>query len=202
MRIEGEVVSVIYTNLETGYTIVDVFSGLEYVTCVGYFPELFEGEKVVLDGEYIQDPKYGEQFKVERCACLLPTKSEEMVSYLSSGLFRGIKDKTAQKIVAQFGERTFDVLSSDPNELSKVKGISFTRAQELVERFNSLIFLKNLVIELQAHELSINTILKLYKAYGEDTKRVLESNPYQIIKDIDGFGFLTADKIEIGRAHV
>ncbi len=197
MKIEGEVVSVVYTNIETGYTIVDIFSGIEYVTCVGYFPELFEGEKVVLEGDYIQDPKYGEQFKAEKCACMLPTKSEEMVMYLSSGLFRGIKDKTAQKIVAQFGEKTFDVLSSNPMELSKVKGISFNRAEELVERFNSLIFLKNLVIELQAHELTINTILKLYKAYGEDTIRVLEANPYQIIKDIDGFGFLTADKIAL-----
>ncbi len=39
--------------------------------------------------------------------------------------------------------------------------------------------------------------MKLYKTYGEDTKRVLEANPYQIIKDIDGFGFLTADKIAL-----
>ena len=197
MKLEGEVVSVIYVNNETGYTIVDIYAGLEYITCVGYFPDLYEGERLVVEGDYIQDPKYGEQFKVEKCACLLPTKEEEMVAYLSSGLFRGVKDITAKKIVSMFKERTFDVLSESPLELSKVKGISYDRAVELVDRFNSLIFLKNLVIELQAHELSINTILKLYKAYGEDTKRVLEANPYQIIKDIDGIGFLTADKIAI-----
>ncbi len=197
MRIEGEVANVIYVNNETGYTIVNVFTRLEFVTCVGYFPDLYEGERVVLDGEYIQDPKYGEQFKVEKCACLLPDEEADMVRYLASGLFRGIKDKTAKKIVSQFGKKTFEVLSSAPAELAKVKGIGYDRACELVDRFNSLIFLKNLVIELQAHELSINTILKLYKAYGDETKKVLETNPYQIIKDVDGFGFLTADKIAL-----
>ena len=197
MKLEGEVVDVIYTNLETGYTIVNVFTSVEIITCVGYFPDLYQGERVVMDGEFIQDPKYGEQFKVEKCACLLPDEEEDMVRYLASGLFRGIKDITAKKIVSKFGKNTFEVLSTNPLELSKVKGISYDRAVELVDRFNSLIFVKNLIIELQAHELNINTILKLYKAYGEDTKRVLESNPYQIIKDVDGFGFLTADKIAL-----
>ncbi len=197
MKLEGEVSSVIYVNLETGYTIVDVYTGLQYVTCVGYFPELFEGERIVLEGDYVVDPKYGEQFKAEKCACLLPDKREEMIAYLASGLFAGVKDKTATKIVDALGENTFDILSKDPVALSKVRGISLARAVELVERFNSLIFVKNLIIELQSHELSINTILKLYKAYGERTREVLEKNPYQIIRDIDGFGFLTADKIAI-----
>ena len=197
MRLEGEVVDVIYVNNETGYTIVNIFTNIEIITCVGYFPDLYEGERVVVDGDYIQDPKYGEQFKVEKCACLLPDEEEDMVRYLASGLFRGIKDITAKKIVSKFGKRTFEVLSTNPQELSQVRGISYDRAVELVERFNNLIFLKNLIIELQAHELSINTILKLYKAYGDDTKRVLEANPYQIIKDVDGFGFLTADKIAL-----
>ena len=197
MKLEGEVSSVIYVNYETGYTIVDVFTGLQYVTCVGYFPELFDGERIILEGEFIQDPKYGEQFKAEKCACLLPNKRDEMIAYLSSGLFYGVKDKTATKIVDALGDKTFDVLANDPVTLSKVRGIGLARAVTLVERFNSLIFVKNLIIELQSHELSISTILKLYKAYGERTKEVLESNPYQIIKDIDGFGFLTADKIAL-----
>ena len=197
MKLEGEVSSVIYVNYETGYTIVEVYTGLQYVTCVGYFPELFDGERVVLEGDYILDPKYGEQFKAEKCACLLPDRREDMIAYLASGLFQGVKDKTATKIVDTLGDKTFDILSNDPVALSKVRGISLARAVELVERFNSLIFVKNLIIELQSHELTINTILKLYKAYGDKTKKVLETNPYQIIQDIDGFGFLTADKIAI-----
>ena len=84
MKLEGEVSSVIYVNYETGYTIVDVYTGLQYVTCVGYFPELFEGERIVLEGDYIVDPKYGEQFKAEKCACLLPDKRNEMIAYLAS----------------------------------------------------------------------------------------------------------------------
>ena len=66
MRLEGEVVDVIYVNNETGYTIVNVFTNIEIITCVGYFPDLYEGERVVVDGDFIQDPKYGEQFKVEK----------------------------------------------------------------------------------------------------------------------------------------
>src|SRR5699024_2416914 len=35
----------------------------------------------------------------------------------------------------------------------------------------------------------------LYKQYGEETLSIIHENPYQFIYDIEGFGFLAADKI-------
>ena len=41
----------------------------------------------------------------------------------------------------------------------------------------------------------MNTSLKIYKVYGDDTVNLLSSNPYLLIEDVDGIGFITADKI-------
>ena len=39
--------------------------------------------------------------------------------------------------------------------------------------------------------------LKIYKRYGDGTRRIVEKNPYQMVEDVDGVGFITADKIAI-----
>ena len=34
-----------------------------------------------------------------------------------------------------------------------------------------------------------------YKVYGEDTEEVITKNPYRLVEDVDGIGFITADRI-------
>ncbi len=47
----------------------------------------------------------------------------------------------------------------------------------------------------QSYNISNNTSIKIYNAYKENTQRILSKNPYKLIDDIDGIGFITADKI-------
>ena len=56
-------------------------------------------------------PTFGKQFKIESCRREIPETAGEMLSYLSSGMIKGVKEKTAQKIVERFGEET-SILSS------------------------------------------------------------------------------------------
>ena len=48
---------------------------------------------------------------------------------------------------------------------------------------------------MQGHGIPLGTSLKIFKRYGDDTVNALTQNPYRLVEDVDGIGFITADKI-------
>ena len=50
---------------------------------------------------------------------------------------------------------------------------------------------------LQSQDISLGTALKIYKFYGDETEKIVSQNPYKLIEDIDGIGFVTADRIAL-----
>ncbi|MBR5250423.1 MAG: ATP-dependent RecD-like DNA helicase, partial [Clostridia bacterium] len=104
-------------------------------------------------------------------------------------------EKTAQKIVEAFGDKAMEVLRDDPLKLSQIKGISTTRAMEIGNSFAEHIEMQQQIMFLQGFGIGISTAVKIFNTYKENTERVLTKNPYKLIDDIDGIGFLTADKI-------
>lgn len=48
---------------------------------------------------------------------------------------------------------------------------------------------------LQSYDITLNTAIKIYRVYKDKTESVLKSNPYRLIDDVDGIGFLSADRI-------
>ncbi len=197
MRLEGEVLDVKFRNLENCYTVVMVDTGLAPVFCVGAFPDINPGEQLVMEGEYKYNQKYGEQFEVSSVIVKFPATITSMIQFLSSGIFPGIKLTIATRIVETFKDKTFEVLASDPKALSTVKGISIKKAKEIVEKFVSLSDMRDLIMYLQAFDITVSMATKLYMAYGNQTRAILEQNPYKIIEDIDGIGFKTADAIAV-----
>ena len=83
------------------------------VVVTGTFPDLGSGEKLQMEGEWGNHPKYGRQFKCTSFTIAV-TESENIAEYLSSGLFKGIGPKTAEAIVKVFGDDTADILDNHP----------------------------------------------------------------------------------------
>ena len=190
MVIEGIINSIIYKNLETGFSIVRVENGASETVASGKFPLVGEGEKVV-------HPKYGEQFKVSNVKIEKPTTSAQIEKYLSSGLISGVGPVTAKNIVAMFGEETLSVIENEPMQLSKVKGVSKEKAINIALKYNEIKKLQDAVIFLQSYDVSVNMAVKIYDKYKKRTEEILSKNPYKLVEDIDGIGFRTADKIAI-----
>lgn len=197
MVIEGIINSIIYKNLETGFSIVRVENGASETVASGKFPLVGEGEKVVLEGEKVVHPKYGEQFKVSNVKIEKPTTSAQIEKYLSSGLISGVGPVTAKNIVAMFGEETLSVIENEPMQLSKVKGVSKEKAINIALKYNEIKKLQDAVIFLQSYDVSVNMAVKIYDKYKKRTEEILSKNPYKLVEDIDGIGFRTADKIAI-----
>ena len=121
LELRGSVEQVIYANADNGYAVCDLGTDDdELVTIQGTLPYIAEGDHVTVYGRWIHSPKYGRQFAVERYERNLPADVNSILRYLSSRAIKGIGPKTAQKIVDQFGEDTFDVIENHPEWLAQV----------------------------------------------------------------------------------
>ena len=76
----GYVEHIIYRNADNGYTVLNLVSGEDEITCVGVFSAIAEGENIEAQGEYTEHPTYGQQFKVASFEEKAP-EDEEAVSY-------------------------------------------------------------------------------------------------------------------------
>lgn len=194
MFINGEIEEIIYRNEANGYTVLDLDANDELITCVGRFPTISGGERVELEGEFVKN-KYGTQFAVKQSKVLPPNSCEGIVKYLSSGLIKGIGPVTAQNIVDKFGADTLYIMEFNPQKLAEVKGVSLAKAEVIARTFFEVKNMQNAVMFLQSYNITTNLAVKIYKIYQDKTEEVVKQNPYKLVEDVDGVGFLTADKI-------
>lgn len=198
VTVKGTVASVVFRNDETGYTVLvlELVDGGK-VTCVGSFANLSVGAVLSVSGHKVNHRQYGEQIVADNYTMCNPTSEEGIVRYLSSGLIKGVGAVTAQNIYDMFGDDTFGVIENNPMLLSRVRGISKKKAMEIANAVSELKSMQEQIMFLQGYGMTVNLAMKIYNNYGADTKRLVLANPYRLVDDIDGIGFLTADKIAV-----
>jgi exodeoxyribonuclease V alpha subunit len=194
-EIQGFVDTIVYQNDENGYAIARIKDRDETITIVGYIPYLSEGQSLKLIGEWTAHPTFGQQFKVQSWAELLPDSVKGIERYLASGVIAGIGPVTAKKIVDKFGEDTLDILDKDISRLKEIEGIGNKKIEVISESFSKQHEIRNIMIFLQNYGISPNQCGKIYKRFGSDSIRVVRENPYILTEEVAGIGFKTADKI-------
>lgn len=194
-KLSGYVEHIVYRNADNGYTVLNLVSEEEEVTCVGIFSAIAEGENIEADGEYTDHPTYGKQFKVERFEEKAPEDQEAIERYLGSGAIKGIGLAMAARIVRRFKEDTFRIIEEEPERLAEIKGISERKAMEIANQVNEKRDLRQAMIFLQQYGITMNLAVKVYQAYGQEVYGIVKENPYRLADDIDGVGFRTADEI-------
>jgi len=195
MQIEGPIEEIIFRNEQNGYTVFIIDFHDTPVVCVGKLMNANIGENLSLEGEYVNNAKYGYQFSFSSYEVVLPTSLAGIERYLSSGLIKGVGPITAKNIVNHFKEQTFDIIEMSPSSLAEVRNISLKKALEIGEKFKELKKLQNTVMFLQKYNISTNMSLKIYEIYGAKTVDIVKNNPYRLVEDVAGIGFLTADRI-------
>ncbi len=193
--INGEVVSIIYSNDDNGYKVMEVENDDGAFVTVGYFHGVAEGEAVILSGKWISHPTYGDQFKAEIFEKVLPATRTAIMRYLSSGIIKGIRKATAAKLVEKFGEDTLKVLETEPHRIAQIKGISMSKAVKMQESYLAQLGSSTLVMFLQNFGISVRTAAKIYKKFGSAAVDIIKSNPYILCEEIEGVGFKTADEV-------
>ena len=186
-----------FRNEDNGYTVLRATVGRSQVTVVGQMPELSAGENVAFSGTWTEHPVYGKQFNAKTCQITPPSGKSAIEKYLGSGLIRGIGPSTAKLIVKHFGEQALDILDEHPERLVEVSGIGAKKAAMITESYVQQMSMRRVLVFLQNYGLSPNLAMKIAKYYGENTVELIRQNPYRMVMDIEGVGFLTADRIAL-----
>lgn len=194
-KLAGYVEHIIYRNTDNGYTVLNLVSGEDEITCVGIFSTIAEGENIEATGDYTDHPTYGTQFKVVSFEEKAPEDQEAIERYLGSGAIKGIGLAMAARIVRRFKEDTFRIIEEEPERLAEVKGISERKAMEIASQVNEKRDLRQAMIFLQQFGITMNLSVKIYNKYGQEVYGILKENPYRLADDIEGVGFRTADDI-------
>ena len=196
--ISGTVAEVVFQNQENGYAVIKLDSeegGL--ITVVGTIPVPVAGERLIVTGKWGTHTNYGRQFEAEFLERMLPDSSKEILAYLSSRAVRGIGPKTAEKIVAAFGEDSLKILERAPERLSEISGISMKKALEMGASFRQQVGVRHLIEFLAAYHIPAETAVQLYRAYGGRAMELVQENPYLLTQPQFGAVFSSADTLAL-----
>ncbi|MBR2257260.1 MAG: ATP-dependent RecD-like DNA helicase [Blautia sp.] len=204
-RLRGVVERITFQSEDTGFSVLKcrVKNYHDLVTVVGTMPDIHVGSVLTMSGNWKMDAKYGRQFSLETFEETLPATVFGIEKYLGSGLIKGVGPKFAGRIVRQFGIETLNVIEEEPDRLLEVEGIGKLRVEKIKKAWVEQKEIKNIMLFLQGHNVSTVHATKIYKAYGNESIKVVQENPYRLADDIWGIGFKTADTIaeKLGFGH-
>ena len=196
--IAGTISHVIFQNEENGYTVLRlVTSDGEAVTVVGTIPCAAPGEDLVVTGRWVSHPVHGEQVEARQVERHMPTTENEILSYLASGIIKGVGPATADRMVQRFGESTLRVLEEEPELLTKIKGITPRRAKEIGESYRYQTGMRRLLEFLSLNDLPLSLALRLYRRYGGEALEAVRENPYLLVDELYGVDFAVMDEIAL-----
>lgn len=195
--IKGVVERIVFHAADTGFTVMRVkLKGQDdLATVTGNISHINPGESVQFIGKWVDNKKFGWQFKADSYLQLKPDSLEAVQKYLGSGLIKGIGPVYAKKLIKKFGADTLDVIENHPKRIKEVHGIGKKRADMIIEAWKSNKETRNVMIFLQGLGIGASRAVKISKIYRSRTIELIKENPYRLSMDIWGIGFLTADKI-------
>lgn len=179
--------------LEIEDTDCEDFDDFEIIV-TGTIADVMEGENYTFWGELTQHPKYGEQLKINRYERTKPSSSG-LVKYFSSEHFKGIGKKTAEKIVALYGDNTIDNILEDPSKLDSISGLSKVNKERFIAKLKLNYGTEQILAKLAEYGLTNRIAVEIFNAYKDEALTIIQENPYQLVEDIQGVGFKIADQL-------
>lgn len=197
--IKAEVNSLVFINEDNGYVVARVISAQEpgLVTVCGNMGRLVPGEMLSLKGQWKEHPKYGRQFIVSEFEQLIPATVNGIKRYLASGMIKGVGPVMAGKMVKVFGKKVLDILEQDPDRLLEIDGLGPKKLKKIKDSWAAQREIRSLMLFLQTHEIPTTYAGRIYQKYGNESVARISDNPYDLVYDIRGIGFKTADRMAL-----
>lgn len=121
-----------------------------------------------------------------------PFSKIAIIAYLQT--LPGLHSK-AELIFDEFGMDSIDILENDPMQLTKIKGIGTKSVEKWAEEIKKTVSKKHVILELLGYGLTQKQCVDLLKEYDSHILTLIRNNPYFLVHEVRGFGFLTCDKI-------
>lgn len=208
--VKGEVLAVFFSNPSNFYKVIkvlieetDTIFDDEEIVVVGNFGQIQENETYEFYGELKEHPRYGLQFSATRYNDVQPSTEDAAITYLSSSKFKGIGQKTAERIVETLGVDCLDLILDQPDVLDEVPSLNQKKKDTIVKVLDSERGIQKTILTLNKYGVSSELAYRIYSFYEEKSLETIQTNPYQLIYDIQTIGFHRADQIatEVGIAE-
>lgn len=194
MTLSGVIDKIIYKNTENGYTVALLDTPDGEITVVGLLPLVAEGEQIEVEGDYKLNPKHGQQFEATSFLSRLPVDETAILRYLSSGIVKGVRAKTAKLLVDAFGPNTLDIIENEPEQMAQLRGISPEKAEKISQSMKETVGIKTILLYFQQFGMTHSIAFKIYKQFGLHAYDKIRQNPYRIC-EIQGVTFEKADRM-------
>lgn len=196
MEIVGHIIRYLFKASENDYKIakIETEQGEELII-VGYFPLLTKDLDYEFTGDMVTHKKFGEQLRVTNFKKSTSMSKQSIISYLSGSDFKGVGPTIAARIYETLGPLCISKIKEDPNSLSLVKGLSKNKHELIAAELNAKAASEDIFIELYNYGLTTKMASKLFAKYSFETLDKIRKNPYRLLYEIDGFGFLKTDAL-------
>lgn len=204
MQVEGIIKTIVFRNAQNGYSVLKVaaVSPKKVITLTGIFPEIAEGEKIIAQGEWVNHPRFGNQFAATSHETTVPDSNEALIHYLSSRKFPGIGPKTATALVEKFGNDLPNIIENSPN---KLKGVTRGFTENHIIRFVSAWRLakeeREIFLCLYEYGIKGKTAEDITKTYGKVIPVLFAENPYFICTSKFEIPFSQIDSIALKKGE-
>ena len=195
--LSGSVRRIVFRNPANDFCVVqlDVPGRASPVSVVGRMPELDTGMMVSAKGKWSEHPRFGTQLTAESVVPEPPRTLDGLVSFLGSKAVEGIGKVHAGRLAERFGDELFDILEKSPHRVREVEGIGPGRAKKIAEGWESNKVTRDTMVYLHGLGLGPAMAATIQRVYGRDAVGIVSRNPFQLIKDVRGIGFRTADAL-------
>ena len=202
--IKGSLYKEIYRNEINSYMVglfkvketgIDDFETGDIINITGTLPKLSDKKEYILYGNVVNHPKYGIQFNVDGFNISVPTKEEELVTFLSSDLFP-IGEKTAKKIVDTLKDDVINKILENKDCLKNIPRLTDKRIDRIYEVLKDYQDTSSVVIELTKLGFEMKESLSFLNKYNNKILDTVNNNIYELI-DSDDMSFTKIDEIAI-----
>lgn len=191
--IRGTIGTVRFYNPKSGWAVLSIHADGESVTAVGSVINPREGDEYEFRGSFIVDPKYGRQFKFSQTEVLLPSTRKGVIRYLASIAY-GVGEVRAARIVGALGDDCLAKLQANPDLLDTLDFLTTAQKEEIklhIREHKAVAEVSGLICR---EGLTPNLAARIVAHFGDDAVRIVKEEPYRLT-ELDGIGFLTADRI-------
>ena len=162
--------------------------------------------QVVLHGSWIDDHKYGRQFKVDLFEIDQQLDAAGLAHYLANNpAMKGIGPARAKLIAQSFGANFTDVLHDTPELIAEAAGMPLANVLAMREEWDRNASINVTATKLAAYELTHHQITTLIEKFGNNAAVIVENDPYLMLGCVDGMGFSRIDdiarKTKISKTH-
>ncbi|MEA2386222.1 MAG: exodeoxyribonuclease alpha subunit, partial [Thermoleophilaceae bacterium] len=183
-----------FANDDTGFAVLDCTAGDDHLILVGLIAHLEDDERAEVSGQWVHDPRYGPQVRVDSALPLAPSGPDAIADYLRRVKYIGAR--RAERLIASHGAAVLDVIDRDPPAAFRGAGLSVSRSAEAAASWDTLRATRELHLLLAPHGLAY-LVSRIHKEYGDVAHRTVRQEPYGLTS-VFGVGFQIADRIARG----